>query len=117
MEGLQIFLDSDKVLEFCIYIPLVLFYLVQRKFFLASETPQRHVTKIVERDAREMAGLIEAAEAVGVGVRTLAQEYYPSFWEGLYKHMGRLSTSWSIFDQDVFLVSLQSQWSFPLMFH
>ena len=64
--------------------------------------------EIVERDIREIGGLIEAADTVTEGVRSLAQDYYPYNWAGLYDHMGRLSASWSIFDQEVFLVSLTS---------
>ena len=73
---------------------------------MASEAAQRHVTEIMERDAREMGGLIEAADVVTAGVRTLDQDY--NDWEAFYHHMGRLSPSWSIFDEDVFLVSLTS---------
>ena len=106
--SIQTFLDSDKVLYSWYFYPIGVILFVQRKFFLASETAQRHVTEIVGRDAKEMGGLIEAANTMGVGIRTLANDYYPSFVKGLYRYMGRLSRWWSIFDQEVFLVSFTS---------
>ena len=108
MKGLQIFLGSAEALHFLLFIQYLILVIISvpRKFFLASETAQRHVTEIVEKDVREIGGLIEATDAVGVGVKTLAQYYYPSDWAGLYEYMGQLSLSWSIFNEHVFLVSL-----------
>ena len=60
---------------------------------MASEAVQRHVTDIMERDAREMGGLIRTAKEV--------QEA-----ESMIFKIGQLSEEWSIFDANVFIVRI-----------
>ena len=58
-------LQSVKSFEF------LLFYPIQMKFLLASETAQRHFADIAKRDESEMGMLIQAAQKVREGARDI----------------------------------------------
>ena len=65
----------------------------QSKYFLASETAQRHVAEIVERDTREMEPLLQMEEKALKGVTDITK--YDTKWHQFYRHMGIISDSWN----------------------
>ena len=60
----------------------------------------RHVEEIIQRDAKEIEGLIRAAQEVKTGVQEMLN-YSP---KQFYRFMGTLNDDWSLFDHDVFTV-------------
>ena len=60
---------------------------------MASETAQRHVTEIMERDAREMQTLIQT-------VRKMQGT------QDVVRNIDELSEEWDLFDADVFTVRI-----------
>ena len=66
----------------------------QAKFFLASETVQRHVTEFVHRDAREMETLIQSSQNLSTD---------DTF--NVILNIARLSDDWFLFDERVIIVS------------
>ena len=67
---------------------------------MASETAQRHVTEIVERDTIEMEPLLQTDDLKDVPNRAK----YGANFHPFVRLMGTLSDSWTIFDFDVFSV-------------
>ena len=78
-----------------------MFYPIQMKFLLASETAQRHVADIVERDENEMGILMQASQDVMEGARDIVN-LEPQDFEHFFAN---LSKDWNFFDQKVFIVS------------
>ena len=89
-----------------------MFYPIQMKFLLASETAERHVADIAERDEKEMGMLIQAAQEVREGARDIVN-LQPQDFEHFFAN---LSEDWNFFDQEVFLVSSEFP-SFSSMYH
>ena len=71
------------------------------EFLLASETAQRHVADVVERDENEMGMLIQVAQEVKEGARDIVN-LEPQDFEHFFAN---LSEDWNLFDQEVFIVS------------
>ena len=72
------------------------------KFLLASETVQRHVTEIVERDAWEIDRMIWAEEEVRKGVFDVVVLAGHTTYR--FAFAGALSDNWTIFNGSVFIV-------------
>ena len=76
---------------------------LQMNFFMASEIAQRHVTEIVERDNWEMHRLLSAAQKVKEGIRNILYTVWLMYPLNL-DFAGRLSASWTIFNEYIFIV-------------
>ena len=63
---------------------------------MASETAQRHVKEIVERDDREMRTLIRTSKD---------PDMIEFANEGSIYEIGYVSDEWNLFDENVFIVS------------
>ena len=72
---------------------------------MASETAQRHVTDIVERDTKEMEPLLQTEDLKDVPSGAKHGVNFLPF----VRLMGTLSDSWTIFDFDVFSVRFFAQ--------
>ena len=69
---------------------------------MASETAQRHVTEIVERDIREMETLILVTNKVKEGSRQVAELTTDTGYR--FAFAGKLNDEWTLFDSSVFIV-------------
>ena len=78
------------------------------KFLLASETVQRHVPEIVERDTWEIDRLIWTEGEVQKGVfEVVALAGYTTY---RFAFAGALSDNWTIFNGSVFIVRFPFSW-------
>ena len=65
---------------------------------------QRHVTEIVEKDARIMETLIQAAQEVINGAGQVAELTTDTGYR--FAFAGKLSDEWTLFDSSVFIVRI-----------